>query len=119
MSRWSAGRILTWSKKCLRTCKAVSFYTWQNGFDHSRFNLVGKKIVCADCGKIMGFRTEGTRHINKFYRCKTYLDTTKKGCTNHKVSLETVNRAVFEAVREHMKLCVDTEDAVRRKNGGG
>ena len=90
----------------------------KNGFDHSRFNLVGKKIVCADCGKIMGFRTEGTRHINKFYRCKTYLDTTKKGCTNHKVSLETVNRAVFEAVREHMRLCVDTEDAVRRKNGG-
>lgn len=88
----------------------------KNGFDHSRFNLVGKKIVCADCGKIMGFRTEGTRHINKFYRCKTYLDTTKKGCTNHKVSLETVNGAVFEAVREHMKLCVDTEDAVRQKN---
>ena len=88
----------------------------KNGFDHSRFNLVGKKIVCADCGKIMGFRTEGTRHINKFYRCKTYLDTTKKGCTNHKVSLETVNWAVFEAVREHMKLCVDTEDAVRQKN---
>ena len=66
----------------------------------------------------MGFRTEGARHINKFYRCKTYLDTTKKDCTNHKVSLETVNRAVFEAVREHMRLCVDTEDSVRRKNGG-
>lgn len=90
----------------------------KNGFDHSRFNLVGKKIVCADCGKIMGFRTEGTRHVNKFYRCKTYLDTTKKGCTNHKVSLEAVNRAVFEAVREHMRLCVETEDAVRRKNAG-
>lgn len=90
----------------------------KNGFDHSRFNLVGKKIVCADCGKIMGFRTEGTRHINKFYRCKTYLDTTKKGCTNHKVSLETVNRAVYDAIHEHMRLCVDTEDAVRRKNGG-
>lgn len=90
----------------------------KNGFDHSRFNLVGKKIICADCGKIMGFRTEGTRHINKFYRCKTYLDTTKKGCTNHKVSLETVNRAVYDAIHEHMRLCVDTEDAERRKNAG-
>lgn len=90
----------------------------KNGFDHSRFNLVGKKIICADCGKIMGFRTEGTRHINKFYRCKTYLDTTKKSCTNHKVSLETVNRAVYDAIHEHMRLCVDTEDAVRRKNAG-
>ena len=23
----------------------------KNGFDHARFNLIGKKIVCADCGK--------------------------------------------------------------------
>lgn len=89
-----------------------------NGFDHARFNLVGRKIRCADCGKIMGFRTEGTRHINKFYRCKTYLDTTKKGCTNHKVSLEAVNRAVYDAIHEHMRICVDTEDAVRRRNAG-
>lgn len=90
----------------------------ENGFDHARFNLVGRKIVCADCGKIMGFRTEGTRHVNKFYRCKTYLDTTKRGCTNHKVSLEAVNRAVYGAIHEHMRLCVDTEEAVRRKNAG-
>lgn len=90
----------------------------ENGFDHARFNLVGRKIVCADCGKIMGFRTEGTRHVNKFYRCKTYLDTTKRGCTNHKVSLEAVNRAVYDAIHEHMRLCVDTEEAVRRKNAG-
>ena len=90
----------------------------ENGFDHARFNLVGRKIVCADCGKIMGFRTEGTRHVNKFYRCKTYLDTTKKGCTNHKVSLEAVNRAVYDAIHEHMRLCVDTEEMVKRKNAG-
>lgn len=90
----------------------------ENGFDHARFNLVGRKIVCADCGKIMGFRTEGTRHVNKFYRCKTYLDTTKRGCTNHKVSLEAVNRAVYGAIHEHMRLCLDTEEAVRRKNAG-
>lgn len=89
-----------------------------NGFDHSRYNLVGKKIVCADCGKVMGFRAEGTRHVNKFYRCKTYLDTTKKGCTNHKVSLEAVNQAVFDAIHEHMRLCVDTEETVRQKNAG-
>lgn len=88
----------------------------KNGFNHSQFNLVGKKIVCADCGKIMGFRTEGTRHVNKFYRCKTYLDTVKSGCTNHKVSLEAVNAAVFDTIREHMKLCIDKEETVRRLN---
>lgn len=88
----------------------------KNGFNHSQYNLVGKKIVCADCGKIMGFRTEGTRHVNKFYRCKTYLNTVKSGCTNHKVSLEAVNTAVFDTIREHMKLCIDKEETVRRLN---
>lgn len=88
----------------------------ENGFDHSRYNLMGTKIICADCGKVMGFRTEGTRHINKFYRCKTYLNTVKKGCTNHKVSLEAVSQTVFDAVREHMRLCIDTEKNVRQRN---
>lgn len=88
----------------------------KNGFNHARFNLVGKKIVCADCGKVMGFRTEGTRHVNKFYRCKTYLDTAKKGCTNHKVSLDAVNKIVFETIHEHMSVCIDKEETVRRMN---
>lgn len=88
----------------------------KNGFNHARFNLVGEKIVCADCGKVMGFRTEGTRHVNKFYRCKTYLDTVKKGCTNHKVSLDAVNKIVFETIHEHMNVCIDKEETVRRMN---
>lgn len=87
-----------------------------NGYDHAQYNLLGKKIVCADCGKIMGFRTEGTRHINKFFRCKTYLNTVKGNCTNHKVSSEAVNEAVFDTIHEHMRLCVDTEETVRRMN---
>lgn len=88
----------------------------KNGFDHAQFNLIGKRIVCADCGKVMGFRTEGTRHVNKFYRCKTYLNTVKSGCTNHKVSLEAVNTAVFDTIREHMKLCIDAEETIKRLN---
>lgn len=88
----------------------------KNGFNHSQYNLVGKKIVCADCGKIMGFRSEGTRHVNKFYRCKGYLNTVKRGCTDHKVSLEAVNTAVFNTIREHMRLCIDKEEMVRRLN---
>lgn len=88
----------------------------EHGFNHSQYNLLGKKIVCGDCGKIMGFRTEGTRHVNKFYRCKTYLDTATKGCTSHKVSLDAVGQAVFDAIRGHMKQCVDMEERVRRRN---
>ncbi len=88
----------------------------KNGFNHSQFNLVGEKIVCADCGKVMGFRTEGTRHVNKFYRCKTYLDTVKRGCTNHKVSLDAVNKIVFGTIHEHMNVCIDKEETVRRMN---
>lgn len=88
----------------------------KNGFDHARFNLIGKRIVCADCGKIMGFRTEGTRHVNKFYRCKTYLNTVSGGCTNHLVSAEAVNEAVFNAIHKHMHVCIDKEETVKRLN---
>ena len=88
----------------------------KNGFDHAQFNLIGKKIVCADCGKIMGFRTEGTRHVNKFYRCKTYLNTVRKGCTNHLVSAEAVNAAVFHQIQKHMHICIDKEETVKRLN---
>lgn len=88
----------------------------KNGFDHARFNLIGKKIVCADCGKIMGFRTEGSRHVNKSYRCKTYLNTVRKGCTNHLVSAEAVNAAVFSEIQKHMHVCIDKEETVKRLN---
>lgn len=88
----------------------------KKGFDHARFNLIGKRIVCADCGKIMGFRTEGTRHVNKFYRCKTYLDAVRKGCTNHLVSAEAVNETVFNVIHNHMRFCIDKEETVKRLN---
>ncbi|MDE6973156.1 MAG: recombinase family protein [Lachnospiraceae bacterium] len=88
-----------------------------NSYDHSRYNLFGKKIVCADCGKTMKFNAEGTRHTKKFYRCRTYLKTAKRGCTAaHKVSLEMVSAAVFVTIRRHMELCVDKEETVRRLN---
>ncbi len=88
----------------------------ENGYDHARFNFLGKKIICADCGKVMGFRTEGVKHDKKFYRCKTYLQSTHGSCTNHKVSLEEVNQAVFGTVTAHMRLCIDAEETVRRMN---
>jgi len=88
----------------------------KNGFNHARFNLLGKRIICADCGKVMGFRTEGTRHDKRFYRCKTYLNTVNRKCTNHKVSLETVNKTVFNTIHEHMKICIDAEETVKRMN---
>lgn len=88
----------------------------KNGFNHARFNLLGKRIICAECGKVMGFRTEGTRHDKRFYRCKTYLNTVNGKCTNHKVSLETVNKTVFNTIHEHMKICIDAEETVKRMN---
>ena len=88
----------------------------KNGYDHARFNLLGKRIVCADCGKVMGFRTEGVKHNKKYYRCKTYLNTIQDGCTNHKVSLDAVNEIVFDTIREHMKLCIDAEETIKRLN---
>lgn len=88
----------------------------KNAFNHAQFNLMGKRIVCADCGKIMGFRTEGNRHINMHYRCKSYLDTVNRNCTDHKIPSEVVNKAVFDTIHEHMRLCVEAEETVRRMN---
>lgn len=88
----------------------------KNSYNHTQFNLMGKRIVCADCGKIMGFRTEGKRHINMHYRCKSYLDTVNRSCTDHKISSEVVNKAVFDTIHEHMRLCVEAEETIRRMN---
>ena len=91
----------------------------KNGFNHARFNLMGKRIVCADCGKVMGFRTEGVKHDKKFYRCKTYLNTVQsvhEKCTNHKISLDKVNQAVFDTIHEHMKIGIEAENIVKRMN---
>ncbi len=88
----------------------------KNGFNHAQFNLLGKRIICADCGKVMGFRTEGAQHDKRFYRCKTYLNTVNGKCTNHKISLETVNKTVFNSIHEHMKICIDAEETVKRMN---
>ena len=88
----------------------------KNGFNHVQFNLLGKRIVCADCGKVMGFRTENKNHKSRMYRCKTYLDTTMNECTSHKVSADAVDNAVFNEIREHMRFCIDAEETVRRMN---
>lgn len=91
----------------------------ENGFDHARFNLFGGKIVCADCGKVMGFRTEGMKHQKGFFRCKSYLGMGKGACASHKISAGEVETAVFGRIREHMRLCLDTQAAVRQSNTRG
>jgi len=88
----------------------------ENGFDHARYNLFGRKIVCADCGKIMGFRTEGVKHQKSFFRCRSYLDMGKGKCASHKVSAEAAEKAVYDRIREHIRLCLDTQAAVRQSN---
>ena len=91
----------------------------KNGFDHAQFNLMGKRIVCADCGNVMGFRTEGRKHDKGFYRCKTYLNTIKsvhEKCTNHKISLDKVNQAVFDTIHEHMKIAIEAERIIKKVN---
>jgi len=88
----------------------------ENGFDHARFNFMGKRIVCADCGKAMAFRTQGKEHTYRYFRCKSYNNNTKGTCGSHKVAAEAVADAVFSTVREHMELCINTEETVRRLN---
>lgn len=86
--------------------------------DHAQYNLFGKKIVCADCGKTMGFRVEYLKDGShkKVYRCSTYLNRNSAGCTSHKLSACEVEKAVFHAIHNHMELCIRTEDMVKKLN---
>ena len=86
--------------------------------DHAQYNLFGKKIICGDCGKTMGFRVEYLKNGSnkKIYRCRTYLNGNSAGCTSHKISACEVENAVFQAVHKHMELCISTEDMVKRMN---
>lgn len=86
--------------------------------DHAQYNLFGKKIICGDCGKTMGFRVEYLKNGSnkKIYRCKTYLNGNSAGCTSHKISACEVENAVFQAVHKHMELCISEEDMVKRMN---
>ena len=86
--------------------------------DHAQYNLFGKKIICGDCGKTMGFRVEYLKNGSnkKIYRCSTYLNGNSAGCTSHKISACEVENAVFQAVHKHMELCISTEDMVKRMN---
>ncbi len=88
----------------------------KNAFDHKRFNLIGDRIVCADCGRVMGFRTEGTTHTNMTYRCKGYLNTHNRDCTMHKADAKVVFDAVFSTIKLHMKTCLDLEKVVSEMN---
>ncbi len=85
-------------------------------FDHKRFNLLESKIVCADCGRILGFRTEGTRHTNMTYRCKGYLNTYHRDCTMHKADAKLVFETVFSTIKLHMKTCLDLERVIGELN---
>ncbi len=86
--------------------------------DHAQYNLFGKKIICGDCGKTMGFRVEYLKNGSnkKIYRCRTYLNGNSAGCTSHKISACEVENAVFQAVHKHMELCISEEDMVKRMN---
>ncbi len=86
--------------------------------DHAQYNLFGKKIVCGDCGKTMGFRVEYLKNGSnkKIYRCSTYLNGNSARCTSHKISACEVENTVFQAVHKHMELCISTEDMVKRMN---
>lgn len=86
--------------------------------DHAQYNLFGKKIICGDCGKTMGFRVEYLKNGSnkKIYRCSTYLNGNSAGCTSHKISACEVENAVFQTVHKHMELCISEEDMVKRMN---
>ncbi len=99
-----------------KNTKAFHSKHGKNGFDHQKYNLLGNRIICADCGKVLGFRTEGTTHRNKTFRCKSYLNTANRTCTMHKMDADTIYDAIFTTIHNHMKSCLDLEQVIKDLN---
>ena len=79
----------------------------------AELNFYGDRIKCMDCGARMHLRKQRQRHA---YICMTYYSKGKSECLSHRVFKEDVDNAVFTVIRQHMRLCIDTEVSVRKLN---
>lgn len=81
----------------------------------SKTNILKGKIVCGDCGKTM--RLDPRKTVSDVYICGGWHDAGKDAtCTNHKISQDDVNAAVFNQISSHMRICVDTVKVIRELN---
>lgn len=85
-------------------------------------NLLKGILICADCGKNMSlWRDRSGAKLNPpkvYYKyiCQTYQALKEKGCTRKRLNKKDVEKAVEEAIRLHMKLFLDSKEALEQLN---
>ncbi len=85
-------------------------------------NLLKGTLICGDCGKKMSlWRDRSGAKLNPprvYYKyiCQTYQHLKEKGCIRKRLDKKDVERAVEEALRMHIKLFLDSRQALERLN---
>lgn len=78
-------------------------------------NLFKGKIFCGDCGITMGY--DVGNHNFKSYYCTNYRENGAMGCVKKYISAKKLEKAVLEAVQIHLKIFLESRDAIQSRNG--
>ena len=80
-------------------------------------NLYGKKFVCAVCGRVMKLQRSFNSKKDKVYftfKCPTYAEHGKTGCSDVKIKTANMDLAVIELINKHIELFVDMDETLKR-----
>ncbi|MCD7771090.1 MAG: recombinase family protein [Oscillospiraceae bacterium] len=80
-------------------------------------NIYGRKLTCAECGHVMKLKRSISRDKTKAYftfKCPTYAEHGKAGCSDVKMKKETLDEAVFAFIRSQMDVFVDVDESLHR-----
>lgn len=79
-----------------------------------RDNLFKGKIFCGDCGITMGCNVGN--HNSKSYYCTNYRENGAMGCVKKYISARKLEKAVLEAVQIHLKIFLESRNAIQSRN---
>ncbi len=86
--------------------------------DSGSLNMWAGILKCADCKRAMHKKycknKSGT--IYEYYICGTYRKKSNKLCTKHTLKLKELEKAVFEVIKLHIELLVDTKKILEQVN---
>jgi len=80
-------------------------------------NIYGKKFVCADCGAVIKlYRSISTKKDAAYftYKCPTFSEHGKLGCTDRKLRQADMDEAVLSVIKKQMDVFIDMQKALER-----
>jgi len=98
--RWEEAQSVTSKKKHFKARRTAS----------GEVSIFAGLIRCADCdGNLVYQRKELKTQIQEFFRCSTYAQKGKNGCSIHKVDYQTIYQAVLADIKRYAKLAAEDE----------